>query len=216
MTRDQAVARIQQGLGFRTDKADEIVLALKEAQRQMERGQTLPRFLKVRNAPLSLLANTQTVNLPSGFLRRVTGDEGRINYSDVTYGPRPRYLPWKSYDDGYRAYAEYNPGGPSIAVLRDVDIYFFPLADRTYSLQWDYYKKGDPLNNGGDTNEWLDDEQIPELLIGTAGMKIARDMQDAAAVQIFAAMEAEARASLFKDTVLEEDNDGPFVLGANN
>lgn len=211
MTRDEAVARIQQGLGFRSDKATEIAAVLKERQRQLERGRTLPKFLLVEDATISLSANTNSVALPSDFLRIAS----RLRYT-VDGQNRPEFISWKDYEEGLDAYEVNYSAGPQIATLRNDTILFAPTADRAYTLTWDYYKKADVLANGSTTNEWLDEDYIPELLIGEAGMTIARDLRDKEAMAIFSQMAKEARDALFKDTILQEDGEIPRVMGANN
>jgi hypothetical protein len=211
MTRDQAVARIQQGLGFRPDKATEIANILIERQRQLERGRTLPLFLLVEDASLTLSASTNSISLPSNFLRRASS---RIRYT-VSGQNRPEFISWKDYEDSLNAYEVNYSAGPQVAVLRNSTILFAPTADKEYTLTWDYYKKADVLSTGSSTNEWLDDDYLPELLIGEAGMAIAKDLRDKEAIAIFAQMAKDARDALFKDTILQED-DVPHVMGANN
>jgi len=210
MTRDEAVARIQRGLGFRPDLATEIAATLVEKQRELERGRTLPIFLLRESQSLTLNANESTVDLPSDFLRRAS----RIKYT-ISGNYRPTFISWKDYEDGLDAYETLVPRGPQIAILRASTIDFVTTANQAYSLTWDYYKKADELTSGTSTNEWLSDDWLPTLLIGEAGMVIARDLRDKEAMAIFSQMAKEARDALFRDTILQEA-DVPLVMGANN
>ncbi len=206
-----AISRIKRGLGFRTDLDTEILSALNEAQRELEQGKTLPRWLLVEDATLTLLANSNTVNLPDNFLRR----SGRIRYT-TQYSQLPAWVSWKGLDDTLEAYDVVEMGAPRVAVLRNTTIYFAPTSENNYTLTWDYYKRATALTAGGDTNEWLADTNMPELLIGTAGIKMALDTRDKDALAIFSRMQTQAKDALFKEIILQDELDTPRVLGARN
>lgn len=208
MTRDEAVTRIQEGLGFRTDRATTIIARLQEAQRNLERGKTLPKFLLVEDQTLSYLTGTSTVDLPDNFLRRADKD---LRYLPST-SDRYQFVPWKSFDDAYKAYANSDPAGPKVAVLRNDSIYFFPAADRDYTLYWTYYIKDEILDTNIE-NIWL--ANAPDLLIGFAGARMARDLRNKSAESLFGTMYQEERTAWFNETVVSEAEDD-IVLGADN
>lgn len=202
MLRSLAVARIQQGLGFRSDRATEIITALQEEQRDLERGKTLPKFLLLEDQALTLAATANAVALPATFLRR-----SNILISYISpYSTRPRFIPWRDYGAAARDYGAFNPGGPAAVSIRKSTLWFEPLSDRAYSLTWTYYKKADLLTTDIE-NAWLAADNSPELLIGGAGLRMALDMRNKDAVQVFSVMQQKARAALFGDTVTEEADD---------
>ena len=210
MLRDVAITRIQDGLGFRTDQSDRIALRLQEEQRDLERGKILPRFLLRLDQTLSLLSGSQTVSLPSDFLRR---SPNSLRYLP-TDGSSDVYqtIPWRTYDEAFATYSDWDAAGPKVAVLRVSDVYFFPEADVNYSVLWSYYRKDDVLTSNVE-NLWL--ANSPELLIGGAGRRIARDLRNKEAYQLFDEMYKMARVAWFNETV-ESENEAPLLLGANN
>lgn len=208
MDRDLAVTRVQEGLGFRSDQVSTIISRLQEAQRELERGKTLPKFLLVEDQTLSFLQATSSVALPSNFLRRAE-KELRYRPSETD---KYAFVPWKNYNDAYKAYSNVTASGPKVASLRTSSIFFFPEADRDYTLYWDYYVKDDLLTSNIE-NLWL--ANAPELLIGFAGARIARDDRNKSAEALFGTMYNEARLAWFNETVVEEAEDD-IVLGADN
>lgn len=210
MLRDVANTRIQDGLGFRPDLADKINLRMQEEQRDLERGKTLPHFLLVYDQALALAADGNTVALPTDFLRR--SDE-LIRYTVTDASPTVRKVPWRSFDEADSQWSDHDPAGPQVAVLRPSSIRFFPTADRAYALTWSYYKKADLLTSNIE-NLWL--ANAPELIIGGAGLRMAKDIRNKAAIDLFTAMYQQARQTWFNETVQDEVDDQPLILGQNN
>jgi hypothetical protein len=208
MLRSIAVQRVQAGLGFTTALADQIILRMQEEQRDLERGKTLPKFLLVEDATLNLLTGTSSVNLPIDFLRR--------SHNMLTYVPTgttvARTIPWREKDEARKVYADNPPAGPHVAVLQTATIGFFPVADKNYPITWDYYAEDDLLTSDIE-NLWL--ANAPELIIGGAGLRIAQDKRDKAAVDLFGNMYKQARITWLGETVVQESDDGPLLLGAN-
>lgn len=207
-----AVTRIKRGLGFRTGtELDTAILdALKEEQRDLEKGKTLPKFLLVEDAALALATGTHEVNLPADFLRR---SDQLVSYTSP-YSDYPRLVPWRDYNSAILAYQGYNPGGPAVVSLRQTTLWFEPEADRAYDLVWTYYRKADEVDLAAE-NDWLDDDNLPEILIGGAGLRIALDARNEKAIEIFSKMKAQARVALYSETVLEEAHD-VYVMGGNS
>lgn len=208
MDRDTARQRIQDGLGFSTTLADKIVLRMQEEQRDLERAKTLPPFLVVEDATLNLLATTNTVALPDDFLRR-TNVMMRFTPAGTT---KPQTVPWRNFDQAQETFGDVDVSGPKAAVLRTSTILFFPAADVDYTLTWDYYAKDELLTTNVE-NLWL--ANAPELIIGGAGLRIAKDRRDAGAMQLFGDMYKQARSTWFGETVVQEQDDGPYCLGSN-
>lgn len=212
MTRDEAVSRIQEGLRFRTDMADRIKARLEEARIDLESGKTLPWFLLVEDEALPLLIGTNTIPLPTGFIRHARFERLRYTTTDST---RPVVIPWKSLDDAELAYGEFNAAGPKVAVLRSTTIRIFPTADLDYSLTWSYYKHSVALN-GADVanNAWL--VNSPDCLVGEAGWRMAMDLGNQAAATQFEAIKMRGRTAVFGEEVARDAEDGPLIMGANN
>lgn len=187
MDRDTAVARIQQGLGFRQDLNDQIVGALKEARRLLETGRSLPDFLLQEGQTLLLPAGNADVPLPTGFIMEFQ-EEG-LWYVKALGFKETIWLEKLDFDIGNTRFVRSDPGSPLAYTLRGSKIHFWPARDVAYTLNWAYYKRSKDLSTNVPDNEWLaDDAGAPEALIGRAGMIIAADLADTAAVQKFSSM----------------------------
>lgn len=208
MFRDEAVARIQEGLGFRTDMRDQIITRMNEAQRELERGKTLPRFLLVEDATLDVTQNDNTVDLPDDFLRRAdTALRYRPSISD-----RYVFVPWKGFTDAYTAYVNSQPAGPKVAVFRNSEILLFPVPDNAYTLTWDYYKT-DALPSTTNENLWL--SNAPDLIVGYAGFRMANILRNKNAQTLFDSIYKTARQTWYGETILQEMEDD-IVMGEEN
>ena len=209
MLRSEAVERITDGLGFRSSLADRAVARLKEAQRFMEQGKSLPWFLIQEDQALSLLSTTNTVALPDDFIREVDYETMRFTATGNTY---PTFVKRKSFDDAIQAYGGTDSDHPLVYALRGTTLYFFPTADSDYDLTWSYYAKDDVLDTDIE-NAWL--REAPEVLIGLAGMRLARDIRDKEAVAIFQPMYVEARQALLGEMAAREEAMGAGAMGEN-
>lgn len=153
MTPDEAVTLITNRLGNRgTAFNTEAIAEMQAAQRELEELPEPPWFLLTYNTSLATVAGTRTVSVPSGFLMEDI-------YSQLwvvdTEGVKHRVTK-KDYDtlQGSKHLTESKI--PEFFALQNDSLYFFPLPDRVYSLEWFYYTK-DPTTivAGGDTNLWL-------------------------------------------------------------
>jgi hypothetical protein len=207
MTRNEAIARILQGLGFRTGLQDVIVSRLQEAQDELESGKTLPKFLLQEDAEFTVYEGTHEIALPVGFIREA--DDG--------YGERLRCNGFTiRLVDLMSAFARRppsQPGPPKYYVIRSQTLDFINFMDQDYTMQWNYYRKATPLTSDIE-NEWLADAVGKWWLIGEAGMRVAADLYDAPAVAKFTTMAAKARASLLAEIIAGDDI--PLVMGSSN
>lgn len=222
MDRDTAVTRINDGLGFRPaghSLTDKIILRLQEAQRDLEAGKTLPRFLILENQTFTLPQGDHSVPIPANFLR--LDDDNLPHYTNLD-SFLPQYLEWEpSYSKAVlRIMTLQRPGEPAQTVLaprlftlRGSTIDFISTADRDYDLGWDYYRRDDTLETNIE-NLWL--SEAPEWLIGEAGYRIALDLRDDTAKGLFDDMRTRARAAIFADELLHDESGGPYVMGARN
>lgn len=212
MTRDEAIARIQQGIGFRTDLNDQIAYALREAQRLLENGLSLPYFLVEEDQTLTVPLGTGAVALPDGFIREADG-EG-LRYYD-TASAEWIFLEKKTHEEAVRATRGLDPGRPLVYVLRKTSVLVFPERDASYDLTWSYYKRGAALDTDIE-NAWLDEEDgNPEALIGRAGMLIAEDVVADVPLyyQKFERMYVQAWKGAFAAGVLREEAENPIIVG---
>lgn len=222
MDRTAAVALINQGIGFRaTGNALEsaIILKLQEAQRDLEKGKTLPKFLVQELQTLTLTANTHTSTKPTGFLRE--DDEVPLHFYPAT-ATKPTFLERRFYKDAVlsnlhdtsASSAPDEPIAPSIYVVRQSVIDFITTADITYTLYWNYYKAADLLTSNVE-NAWL--LNAPEWLWGEAGWRIAMDLAgpNSEMVAKFDRIRTAGRAAAFAEDLVAETASGPLQMGAN-
>lgn len=212
MNRSAAVARIARGLGFRTGLDAAIIDALQEAQRSLEAGdKTRPRFLLQEDATLILAAATHATALPTGFLD--IKDDERPHFVG-TSSDTPIFLTPKFYEDAVvsQIRTDDTPRAPSVYVLRTTRIDFIVTADVAYTFTWSYYKAADLLTSNIE-NVWL--ASAPDWLNGEAGLLIAMDLRDKAAVEIFTGMSRRGRSMCFGDIISREDNESPRAMGSN-
>lgn len=211
MLRDLAVTRIQDGLGFATRQTDKIILRLQEAQRELELGKTLPRFLLQEDATFTFVEGTQTSPLPTGFLR--IDDQLSPFYLTSSTAVPTSIRVVRYQQDAYEAYKDLSiSDSPKIMVIRKGVVDFVNYADRDYTIFWNYYKAAESLATNIE-NAWL--ANGPEWLIGEAGYRMAKDLRDKDAITIFDDMRKMGRAAVFGEVVASEESSGPLIMGAN-
>lgn len=212
MLRSAAVARIARGLGFRSGLDAIIVDALQEAQRKLEAGdKTRPRFLIQEDQTMILTPGNHAIALPTGFLAIV--DDQKPHFVG-TSSNTPVFLSPKFYEDAVVAQIRTTnvPRAPSIYVLRKSTIDFIATANTTYTFTWSYYKAAALLTTDIE-NEWL--LGAPDWIIGEAGLIVAMDTRDKAAIEIFTGLRQTGRAMCFGDVIAREDAESPRSMGAN-
>lgn len=216
MLRSVAVTRIQDGLGFATRQSDKIILRLQEAQRELERGKTLPRFLLQEQETLTLPIGVNYIAVPDGFLR--LHDENPLHFFSTGSTKATFITVTRSYDDALKAIYTGTSRPPRVAALRYLKsiakyaLDFVNNADTTYTIYWSYYKAAALLTTEIE-NEWL--ANGPEWLIGEAGWRMAMDARDKEGAAIFDAMRKTGRAAIFGETVAFEESSGPLIMGAD-
>lgn len=218
MTRTEAVQRLNEAVGFRLsghDKEDVFIRRLQEAQRDLESGKTLPRFLLQEDQQITLPAGQHQLPLPDGYLR--DDDDNRLHFTSPDTN-MPIYLKPMRYSDAVIAVTQQQRPdqprlqtiAPSVYVIRQSSVDFITMADTDYILIWNYYKADQVLTSDIE-NAWL--LNAPEWLIGEAGERIARNLRDADALADFQEMKTKARAAVFGDILADEDAMGPLVMG---
>jgi len=211
MLRDAAIARIQEGLAFRTDNFDRIVQRLQDAQRLLERGRTLPYFLLEENAEIEVLALANTFPLPTGFLREEAEGGLRLLDQDDSHVV---YLEKVDYRNGILSYQvdDTDEGQPQAYALLKSTVQFWPATDIDRTLTWSYYKSGESLSTNIE-NSWLDEETgAPEVLWSRAGMMMAQDLFNDAAKAKFQEIFFEAYSGMLGDTFQREIENKPLYM----
>lgn len=212
MTRDEAIARIKEGLSFRSGHDERIKQRLEEARINLEMGKTLPWFLREEDATLTLVAGGYSIDLPDGFIRPDYDEPLRYTPVDAVSA---KNIPWRTLADADLSYGGYDAGGPRVAVLRKSTIRIFPAADVDYTLTWSYFKHSDALDGANTSiNGWL--VNCPDAIIGEAGWRMAVDLKDQAAMQKFEVIRATGKAAYLNEDVARDDVEGPLIMGANN
>lgn len=207
MDRDTMVARIQEKLGFRSTLVSNIVGALQDEQDELERGATLPWFLLNEDTPFTITpANPATATpreyaLPSDFISEADDQDGNLRYQPIVPGPQTFiqkmdyreaeeffFATRKVWWDGTEIVTQSTqqaptPGQPKIYVLRKNTVRIYPGPDKVYNLLWTYYAHDNRLDQQNLSNDWS--TNIPWLLIGRAGLKMAMSTRDKDAASAF-------------------------------
>lgn len=146
------ISLVGKRIGNRSDQDDNILLGLQLAQAtDMEGGDFLPWFLKAWDTSLATAADTETMALPTGFLRFpeeldgglwLTNDDGRkvrLIKNDLAF-MRERYA--TSARD-FPRYFDYD----------GTNFYFAPIPDKVYTGEALFYKQDDAPAASG-SNGW--------------------------------------------------------------
>jgi hypothetical protein len=214
MTRDDAVAIIQEQLGFRTDLSSNIVTNLQLAQTMLEKGPTKPWWLVSEDSYIRLTVNEQRLILPSDFLQET--DQAVLRYvpDDLTASAEVD-LKKDDYDQLRKAYLDTDTGtietgAPEAYALLGEYFRIFPTPDDTYLIHQIYFKTDTVLDTDV-TNGWL--THAPYLLIGKAGWQIAMALRDQSAAAAFRQMEQEGRLILASQTYDREFSNRDMQMG---
>lgn len=184
MTRTEAVAVIARRLGNKAGVDTQIIDELKLAQTMLEHGPELPWFLLKASSGLVTVANTQTVAVPSDFLREYD-ETGGLRVLDPTDSNKPKQLEKEDYQTLRNSTWLEETGLPTHYALVGRSWYLFPKPDAVYSLEELYYGQDNLLTTDIE-NDWL--KEAPDLLIASAGLPIAMFLRDKDAVSLFSDM----------------------------
>jgi len=207
VTRDEAVAEVQRGLGFRADLASHIVAALQSAQRELEGGAVLPWFIRIQDDPIVLVADQQRYPLPETFIRE---DEDFGPFWTGLGGEDVFHLGQLNYSTGVTLFRGANAGGPVAYAIRKDHLYFWPIPTEEVTFHWHWFEKQDVLDSNIE-NAWL--REAPDLMIAVAGRQMAMNLRDAAALQLFTDREARWKVWLETQHVARSESNQQYVLG---
>lgn len=221
MIRSEAVAEIKRGLGFRQTQDTTIIAALQSAQRILETGRSLPDWLLVYDAAITVTADDPLFALPERFLRFHEDYELYYTNSDAARV----FIPRRGYQEAYTSYVATGEEDAS-AVDTETDTYpsvfvqrsstaglFIPTPTTSFTAYLTYYR-GAVLLDTDVENLWL--EKIPDLIISLAGMKVAGTLRDKDALNKFSTDYKMAQGSYLGDIVEQELAGRPMIMGRNN
>jgi hypothetical protein len=213
MTRDQMTDRMKIILGFKlgTSLDTQLVTEIQNAQSELEQEAELPWFLKKAYSGLSTVANLQTVNVPTDFLKEFQDDQlflrNSANEETAVVADQQGFLriryPISEGSDTPKGYA----------IVNRV-FYFYPIPNDAYSIQGTYFGADTVLSTGGSTNQWS--INLPEILIGKAGFVIASGLRDTNAMQHFAGMLGRATQKLNEMNTSDEAAGSKPVAGGED
>lgn len=210
MLRSAAITTIKRGLGFRQTQDAAIISALQQVQRDLESGKTLPEWLVVYDGPLSVVAGTATVALPTGFLR--LHEEYPLYYTNSEGGRVA--IPRKNPEEATAAYGDLvDAGYPHVMSMQTDRILFTPTPTQNFTAYLTYYKAAVVLDSEVE-NAWL--AHAANYLIGLAGVQVAGDLRDKGAMEKFALMAKMGNAAYIGAVVDAELAGRPLVMGRNN
>lgn len=214
MNFSDAVALVLEDLGNRTGSG--ITARVKRrfapAQRDLESGKTLPKFLLVEDEALVLTSASSALPLPSGFIRFETPPHFIPVDSDKPVFVKPK----TDYQAAFEANVGSDAATPQVFCIRQSTIDFINRPSQTVNMVWSYYKRAAALSADGDTNAWLNDlSGGADWLIGEVGWRSAMGARDADAITIFDKLRTAGRAACLGEIIAAEESTGPLVMGAN-
>lgn len=223
MNASEAVSRIQRKLGYRTDKADEILEELNDAQLTLEmgvpspygKGTFTPWFLISEVASAATEAGEERIAIPTDFRGEIEGfqlyyfnedaedDENAwVRLTKLDEAQARAYSPPPTDTDLLPAGYWYSGGYWRIVPT--------PNAERLLKI---IYSGADTvLTTTPDiTNRWL--TYAPWVLIGAAGVSMAGSLRDATAQQFFQARMAADISALWNQTEMRFNSNARPVMG---
>jgi hypothetical protein len=221
LTKAQAIARIQQGLGFRTDLAEAILLELRMKQTELEEGSTLPWWLVSDTNTFATVTTLDSdfaegkITIPVNFIRFV--EDTDISHSLVSIR-QDRILSPVDYDAllklGVDSEYEVLTGNPRWWAFHEGHIHVRPIPTIDYSLTATWYAHDADLAGVSDasSNQWL--TYGAPILIGAAGVAIARDLEYPEAEDRFLQMYQSALGRMMIDAEIRKSGNRPYAVGA--
>lgn len=205
MTRAEATELVMLRLGKRSGLDTDVVLELKQAQRDLEEGKFMPWFLKTALS-LTTTDAVRYVALPSGFIRET---EEKMWITDSESAKR---LYKGNYDELYeRELFDSDYLSSWYYAVVGANIYIFPTPDGAYSITGFYFAQDAVLSAAETENNWL--KYAPGMLIAKAGMRMAKTLRDEAAYNLFKEDYGEAYNEAVLSNVAREQAALNAVLG---
>lgn len=218
MLRDAAVARIKQGLGFKKNLDNEIILAMQEIQADLETSSELPWFLRKKYDPAFItVPSIRTLAVPADFIREWDDDPLTIIWTDGTstftqelIKDTPAFLKLRWPQETLPLTDISVPKG--YARINDT-FYFYPLPSAAYTFDGSYYAKADLLTTNIE-NAWL--KELPYILVARAGLQLAQGLRDKEALTSFGVMNDVFTAKLHLATTADDQAGAQPVMGGED
>lgn len=191
MTRAEAIALIQQTMGFRTDLAVRSGAMIDQAQRYLERNwphRPLPWFMLTERSLTSTKAEEERVEVPDDFveefeedglwLQLETGGErllGKYDADDLRKSTQERYA--------YGTLTQDTDDSPLNYALTGKYFRLFPKPLDVKQVKLIYYATLPLTVDDEDENDWL--KHAPYALIGFGGERLAAAARDKDALGMF-------------------------------
>lgn len=226
MIGSQAVSQIQRVLGFRSDRAAEILEELQLAQVRLEEGvgapegaqgqslmgDFLPWFLETEISSIFTVAGEERVPIPTDFLDEVEQDA--LWYFTPATGSDPEKWTALKKDDIDFLRGRFPGSGPPQAYAFQAQYFrIFPLPDAAYKLKMIYFKK-DAVITLGTENKWLANQ--PFIVIAEAGYHMAMSLRDAGAMKFFKDLGESEAACLYSSELALEHTNRSYVMGGED
>ena len=206
MQRDEMVTFIANTLGNRADKNDRIVDMLNFVIRaNLEKDPVHPWFLLSERSTAVTTADEPRLPVPTDWIQ--DWEFGCLWRYDATADPIDKRLVKDDYNALKVRYT--TPGEPSHFAMAGGYYVLFPIPDAVYTIKQKYYKQATLFVTGaaGDaptaTNVWS--LNAADWLMGVAGMKMAMEMRDEKALQMFAGMKQSGREDVVRRSVEMEE-----------
>lgn len=198
MTTDEMIANLQSLLGkIGTVLDSEILVELRLAQTQVERGPTLPWFL-IKDKKADTVVGEPRLAVPIDFLREAEYSALAILNTDNEFV----ILDKADLDDLREAYAGENQGLPEDYGLLGGQFWLFPVPDAIYTVKMQYYAQDAQLATGDSGNLWS--TYYPDLLMGLAGVNLCLHLRALNIMPRFEQMVTVARQQMIADETARE------------
>lgn len=193
MNRNDAVALVQQTLGYRTDLITSIITTMQLAQHQLEQEPGKPWFLISDDTALVTAASARTIAIPTGFLEEY--EEGGLYYIPTTGDDTGKYLELDKddYDVLTKNFRDEDDGPPQAYALIGNYLNVFPLPDAVYNLKLKAFM-ADTILDTNIENKWL--QYAPLVVIGKTGNMLPSGILNQQSTNQFKLFEAQGRVAL--------------------
>lgn len=218
MNLETAITEVQQIIGWRSDKSDEITRALAYSQTEREKpGKTYPWWLRTTGT-ITTVVGQQNYSIPAAYIQDSEEQDGNIYYyTGTVLKSRTVFLRKRNFEDAQIAYfgrwpgqtgdvtdqsATIQNGVPIDYVLTESEVLLYPTPDAVYSYRWKYWGKAAAQAIGAE-NAWL--LNAPWVLIGEAAQKIASDIGYKEGAANAAAILATAEQNMFRSVIHRQE-----------
>jgi hypothetical protein len=213
LTKAQATTLVREGSGYR--RADTgIEDALAWAQDQLERGQTLPWFLREEDDELSGTANNGQVALPTGFIREDEENEWWVEIDDVKTRLVKKSWAFVREHRQDPTTGDDEEGTPIYYAIRNSVIEVSPVPSENYTIVATYFKNATAIASlgSGDSNAWLTNGG--DILWSMAGIFLAKKLRDKESLEFFSDVYQAAEKLLKNEIAEREAANREYVMGS--